>query len=67
MFKLNFMMKNLFLIIFLLFGLKSFSQVEFYFDNGLGYDTLNILNGTTVNLNESSSFVELTLGCKTPL
>ena len=58
------MMKNLFFIIFLLFALKSFSQVEFYFDNGLGYDTLNILNGTTVNLNESSSFVELTLGCK---
>jgi hypothetical protein len=58
------MMKNLFLIIFLLFGLKSFSQVEFYIDNGLGYDTLNILNGTIVNLNESSSFVELTMGCK---
>ena len=58
------MMKHLFFIFFLLFGLKSFSQVEFYLDNGLGYDTLNILNGTTVNLNENSSFVELTMGCK---
>ncbi|MBL6595086.1 MAG: T9SS type A sorting domain-containing protein [Flavobacteriales bacterium] len=57
-------MKHLFLIFFLLFSLKSFSQVEFYLGNGSGYDTLNILNGSTVNLNESSSFVELTMGCK---
>jgi hypothetical protein len=57
-------MKHLFLIFFLLFSLKSFSQVEFYLGNGSGYDTLNILNGTTVNLNENSSFVELTMGCK---
>ena len=57
-------MKHLYFIFFLLFGLKSFSQVEFYLDNGSGYDTLNILNGTTVNLNENSSFVEVTMGCK---
>tara|TARA_B100001093_G_scaffold517927_1_gene600981 strand:- start:2080 stop:2796 length:717 start_codon:yes stop_codon:yes gene_type:complete len=58
------MIKQLFFTFLLLLGLKSFSQVEFYLSNGLGYDTLNILNGTTVNLNESSSFVELTMGCK---
>ena len=58
------MIKQLFFTFLLLLGLRSISQVEFYLSNGLGYDTLNILNGTTVNLNESSSFVELTMGCK---
>ena len=58
------MIKQLFFTFFLLFALNSYSQVEFYLSNSGVYDTLNILNGTTVNLNESSSFVELTMGCK---
>ena len=58
------MIKQLFFTFLLLLGLRSISQVEFYLSNGVEYDTLNILNGTTVNLNESSSFVELTMGCK---
>ena len=58
------MIKQLFFTFFLLFVLNSYSQVEFYLSNSGLYDTLNILNGTTVNLNESSSFVELTMGCK---
>ena len=58
------MIKQLFFTFFLLFALNSYSQVEFYLSNSGVYDTLNILNGTTVNFNESSSFVELTMGCK---
>ena len=58
------MIKQLFFTFFLLFALNSYTQVEFYLSNSGVYDTLNILNGTTVNLNESSSFVELTMGCK---
>tara|TARA_Y100000768_G_C23925109_1_gene657096 strand:- start:412 stop:1128 length:717 start_codon:yes stop_codon:yes gene_type:complete len=58
------MIKQLFFTFFLVFALNSYSQVEFYLSNSGVYDTLNILNGTTVNFNESSSFVELTMGCK---
>ena len=58
------MIKQLFFTCFLLFVGRSFSQVEFYLSNGLEYDTTNILNGTTVNINESLSFIELTMGCK---
>jgi hypothetical protein len=58
------MIKQLFFTFLLLLGLRSISQVEFYLSNGGVYDTLNILNGTTVNFNETSSFVELTMGCK---
>ena len=58
------MIKQVFFTFFLLFVGRSFSQVEFYLSNGLEYDTTNILNGTTVNINESLSYVELTMGCK---
>ena len=58
------MINQLFFTFFLFFAINSYSQVEFYLSNSGVYDTLNILNGTTVNINESSSFVELTMGCK---
>ena len=58
------MIKQVFFTFFLLFVGRSFSQVEFYLSNGLEYDTTNILNGTTVNINESLSYIELTMGCK---
>ncbi len=58
------MIKKLIFLFFLLSGFRCLSQVEFYLNNGVGYDTLNVLNGTTVNINENSSFFELTMGCK---
>ena len=58
------MIKQLIFLFFLLLGFGCISQVEFYSHNSLGYDTTNILNGTTVNISDDSSFFELTMGCK---
>ena len=56
------MIKQLIFLFFLLLGFGCISQVEFYSHNSLGYDTTNILNGTTVNISDDSSFFELTMG-----
>ena len=58
------MIKQLIFLFFLLLGFGCISQVEFYSHNSLGCDTTNILNGTTVNISDDSSFFELTMGCK---
>ena len=58
------MIRHFFIVIILLFSGRGLSQVEFYLNNGLGYDTLNVLNGTTLNINDNSNFVEISMGCK---